>query len=155
MSVPSASTLEEGNRWLGVDLGGRRIGLALSDPSGTLASPLGVVDAAGPEEGLPEVCAQARVHQVVGVVVGLPLNMDGSEGEESRQARAWAGRLRQHLEVPVVLWDERLSTMAAERALLEGGMRRKRRRQQRDAIAATLILQTYLDAQGFKSWRKY
>ncbi len=137
----------EHGRLLGLDIGRRRIGIALSDPSGLLASPSEVLELRGRQEGQDEVAALVEEHQVVRVVVGLPLLMDGTEGEESRWVRAWTERLRQRLAVPVVLWDERLSTVAAERALLESGMRRERRKQRRDAVAAALILQSYLDAQ--------
>lgn len=131
-------------RLLGLDAGRRRIGVAVSDPLGLLATPQGVI-AAGADEGLDEICAWARRLEVVGVIVGLPLTMRGEEGEEARRVRAWAERLQERLSIPVVLWDERLSTVAAERAMEEGGARRAKRRQRRDAVAAAVILQSYLD----------
>ena len=133
-------------RLLGIDLGRRRIGVALSDPGALLASPLGTVEIRGSGEGLDEVCARVEQYGVVRVVVGHPLLLDGQEGEEARRVQAWVERLRQRLDVPVELWDERMSSAAAERALLESGMRRERRRQYRDTVAAALILQNYLDA---------
>lgn len=136
--------MESRGRLLGLDAGRRRIGVAVSDPLGLLATPQGVI-AAGADEGLDEVCAWARRLEVVGVVVGLPLTLRGEEGEEACRVRAWAERLQERLPIPVVLWDERLSTVAAERALEEGGARRAKRRQRRDAVAAALILQSYLD----------
>jgi len=133
-------------RLLGLDVGRSRIGAALSDPGGTLASPLGTVETRGSGEGLDEICRWVAQHGVVHVVVGHPLLLDGREGEEARRVREWAGQLQERLSVPVELWDERLTTAMAERALLESGMRRERRRRHRDAVAAALILQNYLDA---------
>ncbi len=138
--------MEAHTRLLGLDVGRRRIGAALSDPSGLLASPLGVIELRGEGEGLGEVCAWVREYGVVRVIVGLPLHLNGSEGEEATWVRGWAERLQACLDVPVELWDERLSTVAAERALREGGMSRKRRRERRDAVAAAMVLQSYLDA---------
>jgi putative Holliday junction resolvase len=135
-------------RFMGLDVGRRRIGVALSDPSGLLSYPLATVEVQGPEDGLAEICGWVEEYGVVHVVVGLPLLLDGSEGEEARYVQAWAERLRERLSLPVELWDERLSSAEAERALLEGGMRRERRRHHRDKVAAALILRNYLDAQG-------
>ncbi len=134
-------------RLLGLDVGRRRIGAALSDPSGLLASPLGVIELRGTKEGWEEVCAWVEEYGVVRIIVGLPLHLDGSEGEEAARVRGWVGGLQARLDVPVELWDERLSTVAAERNLRESGMGRKRRRERRDAVAAALVLQSYLDAQ--------
>lgn len=133
-------------RILGLDVGRRRIGAALSDPDGVLASPLGAIERRGADEGIGRVSAWVREYEVERIVVGHPLRLDGEEGEEARLVRAWAQRLQAQVGVPVELWDERLSSAAAERALLESGMRRERRRHERDAVAAALILQNYLDA---------
>ncbi len=133
-------------RLLGLDPGHRRIGVAVSDPSRLLASPLGVIEVRKAGDELAQVCALVERYGVVGIVVGHPLLLDGTVGEEARRAELWAGRLRERVTVAVELWDERLSTAAAERALLEGGMRREKRRLRRDAVAAALMLQGYLDA---------
>ena len=138
--------MNQQGRLLGLDLGQRRIGVALSDPYGILASPLSTIELDDPDRGQEKVRALVLEHGVRRVVVGLPLLLDGNEGEEAQRVQAWVGRLRPLLEVPVELWDERLSSAAAERALLESGMRRGRRRQHVDAVAAALILQNYLDA---------
>lgn len=142
--------MEAHARLLGLDVGRRRIGAALSDPSGLLASPLGVIQVRGTQEGLEEVCTWVREHRVARVIVGLPLHLNGSEGEEAAWVRGWAGRLQARLDIPVELWDERLSTVAAERMLRESGMSRGRRRVRRDAVAAAMVLQSYLDAQRRK-----
>ncbi|MBN1558235.1 MAG: Holliday junction resolvase RuvX [Lentisphaerae bacterium] len=133
-------------RVLAVDYGRRRLGLAVSDPTGSLAFPLRTVESCGPRR------AAAAVREVVSetgaarVLVGLPLNMDGSEGPMAREARAFADLLRAALPVPVETWDERLSTAQAERVLLEGDLSRRRRKRARDKIAAQLFLQSWLDA---------
>ncbi len=137
-------------RILGLDVGRRRIGAALSDPDGVLASPLGAIERRGADEGFASVCAWVQAYEVERIVVGNPLQLDGEEGEEARLVRIWVEKLRARVSVPVELWDERLSSAAAERALLESGMRRERRRYERDAVAAALILQNYLDARRAK-----
>ncbi|MBN1484599.1 MAG: Holliday junction resolvase RuvX [Chloroflexia bacterium] len=138
--------MKTSGRLLGLDLGQRRIGVALSDPGAMLATPLTTIHLPEAYAGQQEVRALVEQHEVVRVVVGLPLLLDGGEGEEAAHVRAWVERLCQQLSVPLELWDERLSTAGAERALLEGGLSRRRRRQHRDAVAAALILQSYLDA---------
>jgi putative Holliday junction resolvase len=132
-------------RLLGLDAGQRRIGVAVSDPLGLLATPHGII-AAGADEGLGEVCACIGQLEVTTVVVGLPLTLSGEEGPEAQRVLGWVERLRERTPIPIVLWDERLSTAAAERAMLEAGLRRDKRKLHRDAVAAALILQSYLDA---------
>jgi putative Holliday junction resolvase len=134
-------------RLLGVDPGARRIGLALSDEDAQIASPHSTVEVQGLERALREVAALAVRLEAERVVVGLPLRLDGSEGEAARRARLFAERLGTLTQLPIVLWDERLTTAAAERALSAGGVRGSKRRQVVDRVAAALILQSYLDAQ--------
>ncbi len=128
-----------------VDLGTRRVGLATADPTGTFASPLRVLDRTRPGfwPALEEVCTQRRCRLLV---VGLPRNMDGSEGEAAAAARRFAALAAERLHVRVEMWDERLSTAEAERSLITAGVRRAGRRRSVDAVAASLILQGYLDA---------
>ena len=135
-----------GSRVLALDLGSRRIGVALSDPSATIAAPLETIPVTGPRQAAERVREICRRHDVALVVVGHPRNMDGTRGPAARQAEAFAERLRAVLSVPVDLWDERLSTAAAERALIEADVRRAERRGARDRVAASFILQAYLDA---------
>lgn len=132
-------------RILALDLGARRIGVALSDPSGTIAAPLDTLTATGMRRAVEQVKELCHRHDVILVVVGWPRNMDGSRGPAALQAEALAERLRAAA-VPVDLWDERLSTAAAERVLLEADVRRGARRRVRDRVAAALILQGYLEA---------
>lgn len=134
---------------LGIDAGERRVGLALSDESRLLASPLVVLDRRGGLSGVLEtiaaVTAREQVHQVV---VGWPLNADGSAGPQAQRAERFAGLVERATGLPVQLWDERLSTHAAEAVLRAQGRntRRARARRQIDAVAAAVILQDYLDA---------
>lgn len=138
-------------RRLALDLGDRRVGLALSDPTGLVASPHGLFERVGSRRDLEAVESIVREHEVVEVVVGWPRSMSGEAGERAKLAEAFAEKLRDRIGVPVVLWDERLTTVEAQRALIAGGVRRERRRLVVDAVAAALILQGYLDAQRSSS----
>jgi putative Holliday junction resolvase len=143
--------MEQEGRLLGLDIGHRRIGIAVSDPLRMLASPQGYI-AVGADGGLREVCALVKQLGIIRIIVGLPLAMDGRERDAAQEVRAWVERLCERVRVPVEMWDERLSTTAAERALLESGMRREKRKLRRDSVAAALILQSYLDAHGRGDW---
>lgn len=135
-------------RILGVDLGTVRIGLALSDPSETLASPLAVLrrsgDAAADRRA---VVTAAREHGATRIVVGMPRSLDGSEGPAARAARAEIAEIAEVAgdDLPVGEYDERLTTVIADRALAASGRTGKRRRQVVDQVAAAVMLQGYLD----------
>lgn len=134
-------------RALGVDLGTRRVGLALSDSEGLIATPLEVLKRSGSEaQDHAAIAAVAAERDVEVVVVGLPVSLDGSMGPAARAARAEIGRLAAAVGVPVVTSDERLSTAAAERQLRLGEVKGSRRRQVVDMAAAAVILQSWLDA---------
>mgnify|MGYP002478298580 CR=1 FL=1 len=132
-------------RYLGLDVGERYIGVAISDELGLVASPLMVIDARrnDPFAALAQLVDQ---YQAVGLVVGLPRQLRGGEGTQAKTVRAFISQLREHIACPIVLWDEWLTTAQAERALIASGQRRERRRQVIDAVAAALLLQNYLDA---------
>lgn len=132
-------------RILAVDPGSKRVGLALSDPSETIAQPLATVQAEPHETLAKRLSAIAREKEAKRIVVGLPRRMDGSYGPEAKSARELAARLRKESGLPIDLVDERLTTVAAERSLLEGNVRRAARRQSIDRVAATLLLQSHLD----------
>jgi putative Holliday junction resolvase len=132
-------------RYLGVDLGRVRIGLALADDVLRTARALRVVARRGEAADLAEIADAAREYEVERAVVGLPLNMDGSEGPSARLARAFAPKLAAALGVPVELFDERLSTFEAETRLRERGISAKDARSLVDAEAAAVILQGWLD----------
>jgi putative Holliday junction resolvase len=135
-------------RIMAVDPGSRRVGVAVSDPTGTIAQPLAAVPAEPAETLAERLAALAREQEATGLVVGLPRRLDGGQGPEARAARALAQELRRATGLAVSLVDERLTSVAAERALLAGGASRARRRELSDQVAAALILQTYLDRRG-------
>lgn len=138
-------------RILGVDYGEKRIGLAVSDPTGFLATPLDILDATQPRvvERLLDLCRERDIHEVV---VGLPLNMDGSTGPQAKRVQDFAQKLRAALPDRIIrTWDERLTSRAGERVLIEAGASRKRRREVLDKLAAQIMLQSYLDAHGPES----
>jgi putative holliday junction resolvase len=141
-------------RRLGVDVGKVRVGVALSDPDGILASPLVTVsrDMGAAADSVPadiaELARLVREHEAVQVVVGLPVRLDGSEGIAAIDIRAYAERLARAVgHVPVTFADERMSTVVASRRLAERGVRGKRQRAVVDQAAAVEILQSWLDAQ--------
>jgi putative Holliday junction resolvase len=134
-------------RWLGLDLGEKRIGLAVSDEDARIAFPAGFMERKGRRRDLAALCALVRERRIGGAVVGLPLHMDGRRGPEAAAAEAFARELAAAAAIPVELLDERWTSVAAERALQETGRRVKQRRGRGevDAIAATLLLSTHLD----------
>jgi putative holliday junction resolvase len=133
---------------MGLDLGDRRIGVAVSDELGWTAQGVGVVERHRDGRELEEIERLVREREVSEIVVGLPRNMDGSIGPRGEICIAFADMLRGKLQLPVHLWDERLTTAAAERTLLEADVSRRKRRQVVDKLAATLILQHYLDSKA-------
>ncbi len=134
-------------RVLALDIGERRIGVAISDAGGTIALTVGVIPRRSRRQTFADIQALVDAHQAERIVVGLPLRMDGAEGEAAAGARMFAERLREVVPLPVELQDERLSTAEAERVMIAGDVRRSRRRAARDAVAAAIFLQTYLDRQ--------
>ncbi len=134
-------------RVLALDLGDRRIGLALSDPSGMIAQGLDVIERKSERSVLEVIRHRVSSLEVERVVVGLPLMMDGTEGVEAEKARRFIARLRMVVDIPIEVQDERLSSTEAERIMIADDVSRARRRRRRDAVAAALILQTYLDRQ--------
>ena len=130
---------------LAVDPGTKRVGLALSDPTGTIAQPLTTIGAEPRGTLAARLAEMAREKDVRKIVVGLPRRMDGSLGPEAKAARRLATELRETSRLPVELVDERLTTAAAEKALLEEGVRREKRRASIDRVAAALLLQAHLD----------
>lgn len=130
---------------LGLDVGDKRIGIAISDPNNTFAVPLTALERRSPESDVAEVARLAASEDAGEAVVGLPVSLDGVEREQARQAREFAGRLEQ-AGLRVRLWDERLSTAQAERLLRRDRPQRRREKGAPDALAAAIILQGYLDS---------
>lgn len=133
-------------RLLGLDYGDRRIGVAVSDAFGWTAQGVGVVEKRRDNGEIDAIAKLVKEHEVSEIVVGLPKNMNGTIGPRGEICIAFAGDLQQKLNLPVHLWDERLTTVAAERTLLEADVSRKKRKLVVDKMAATLILQNYLDS---------
>lgn len=129
-----------------MDPGSKRVGLALSDPTETIAQPLATVPAEPRATLATRLAAIANEQETGRIVVGLPLRMDGSEGPEAKAARELAAELRRASSMRVELVDERLTTAQAERAMVAAGARRARRRESIDQVAATLLLQSHLDS---------
>jgi putative Holliday junction resolvase len=140
-----ATRLEAGAPLIGIDAGTKTLGLALSDVTRTIASPLTVLKRTKFKADAAELLRIAGEHRIGGFVLGLPISLDGSEGPRAQATRAFARNLNALTALPILLWDERLSTVAAERALLEADASRKRRAQVVDKLAAAIILQGALD----------
>lgn len=136
---------------MAVDLGLARTGLAISDPSETLASPLGTIPERKEDRLLQRVATCAAEQGAQAVVVGYPRNMDGSRGESARRAEAFAQSLEEVSGLPVTLWDERLTTVSAAGYLNQTDTRGKKRKAVIDTVAATIILQDYLESRRRKA----
>jgi len=134
-------------RVLALDLGERYIGVAISDPTRTLARPLTALRRRSRRQDFAAIARLVAEQGAVLVIVGYPLSLDGGEGPQARWVADYAAALSEALPVPVQLWDERFSTVTAEELLRQGG-RRRRKPGDLDAAAAAVILQSYLDAQG-------
>ncbi|WP_422000364.1 Holliday junction resolvase RuvX [Roseovarius mucosus] len=143
-----AAALPQGRAIMGLDLGTKTIGVALSDRLWSVASPHETVKRVKFTDDAARLLQIMAGREVGGIILGLPRNMDGSEGPRAQSTRAFARNLSRLTEVPISYWDERLSTVAAERALLEADATRKRRMQVIDNIAAAYILQGVLDRMG-------
>lgn len=133
-------------RALGLDIGEKRIGVAVSDPSGTIASPLKVLDADAVLADDREIARLVAEYEIATVVVGLPLSLDGTEGPQAVRIRRAAARLAGFVDVPFEFVDERLSSAEASRAMGAAGASERGKRGSLDMVAASLLLQTYLDA---------
>lgn len=140
-----AERLKTGDRVIGIDLGTKTIGLALSDVTRTVASPLETIRRVKFGKDAAALLALCDEHGVGGLVLGLPFNMDGSEGPRAQATRAFARNLANLTDLPITAWDERLSTQAVTRTLLEADASRARRAEVVDKMAAAYILQGALD----------
>ncbi|MCZ7606063.1 MAG: Holliday junction resolvase RuvX [Planctomycetota bacterium] len=132
------------SRWLGVDFGSKYVGVAVGDEA--IAMPLKVLDARPDEKLLSSLKKLAASEDVAGIVVGLPVNMDGSEGKAAKLCREFGARLAAHSQLPVEYADERLSSWEAEGMLIEGGLKPSERKQRVHAVAAKLILEAFFSA---------
>ncbi len=133
-------------RIMGIDPGSARVGVALSDESGLIARPFDTVQRTGDRQAVKALRRIAVENDVTRIVVGLPLSMAGAEQPSSVEARRLAQALESATGLEVVVWDERLTTVQAERAMIEANVRRRRRREIVDRVAAAVMLQSYLDS---------
>ena len=133
-------------RVLALDVGDARIGLAISDPNGQVAVPLRVLHRRSLEADIADIVGLATQEEVETLVVGLPLSLDGTAGHQAEHVQEFVGHLQAATDLPIVLWDERLSTAQAERLLQMAPPRSRKARAEQDALAAAIILQSYLDS---------
>jgi len=133
-------------RLLGIDYGRARIGLAVSDPDRKIAFPLTTYQRQNAERDRDYLRSVIEEEAIAGIVVGLPLNADGSEGPSAAEARRFGAWVAEATGLPVVFSDERFTTVEAESALWSAGLTHRRRKERRDRVAAQILLQTYLDA---------
>ena len=142
---PERVRWQPGGRLIGLDIGSRRIGVAVSDEHGLIASPVGYVSRGTGERA--DLAGQIQRWAPVGLIVGLPVSLSGREGPQAADVRAFAVESLEPFGLPVRYLDERLTTTIAERALIANGTRRSARKEQVDAMAAAVILQDYLDGE--------
>ena len=140
-----ANELQSSNSLIGLDLGTKTIGVAVSDTILSVATPIKTIKRKKFSADADQLLRIISIKNCCGVVVGLPKNMDGSEGPRAQSTRAFARNLSKKRPLPITFWDERLSTVAAEKALLEADTTRKRRAEVIDHVAAAYILQGFLD----------
>jgi len=141
-------------RVMALDIGDRRIGVALSDPGQMLARGLQVIHRRAEQADIEVIASLAKEHEVEKVLVGYPCRLDGTVGEQARKAEAYAEELREVVGIPVILWDEGLSTVRAQKAMIEAGRKRRERKKRVDAVAAAVILQDYLDSLRWDNERR-
>ncbi len=140
--------LKPGERLLGLDVGTRTIGMALSDTTLLVATPFDTIRRSRFRADAARLAAEIARHKVGGIVVGLPLSLDGGEGPRTQGVRQFARNLLEQIDVPLAFWDERLSTAAVEREMIDADLTRKRRAEIIDKVAAAYILQGLLDRIG-------
>jgi putative Holliday junction resolvase len=152
MTTDNPSSRPKVARALGLDVGAKRIGVAVSDELGAIASPVGFVER-GPRDRT-EFRKIITRYGATRLIAGLPAGLSGREGPQAADTRAYADALAADLNLPLDYWDERLTTAIAERSLIASGTRRDKRRDRIDAVAAAIMLQSYLDAQRIQRHRE-
>lgn len=145
--------LPAGARLLGLDLGAKTIGMAISDPGFTVASPVGTIRRAKFTKDFETLSATIAERKVGGLIIGLPMNMDGSEGPRCQSTRQFAANFLERMDIPICFWDERLSTAAVERAMIGADLSRAKRKRSVDTAAAAYILQGALDTLSYAASR--
>lgn len=145
----------ERGRVMALDIGARRIGVALSDTTRVLASPLTTLRAERPSAAIARIAQLVAQHEVAELVVGLPLTLAGEIGPQAQLVQAFVEELRQAVTVPIHLFDERLTSVAAERMMVDLGIKPERRKARIDEVAASIILQDFLDSQRAQPDQRY
>jgi putative Holliday junction resolvase len=135
-------------RILGLDIGDRRIGMAISDGLGITAQPAGMIDRSKTPDYFEKIIEAAREREAVLIVAGLPKRLDGSSSPQTEKAEKFIAELATMTDIPIETWDERLTTVSAEASLIEANMRRSSRRKVIDTVAAQIMLQHYLDCKA-------
>ncbi len=153
LNLDALDGMKPGDRLLGLDVGTKTIGLALSDVQRCVASPLETIRRTKFTADAKRLLEIAAEQGVAALVIGLPVNLDGSEGPRAQSVRGFVRNLRALTDMPMAFWDERMSTIAAQRALMEADLSRKRRAELVDKTAAALILQGALDRMNFSRQR--
>ncbi len=138
-------------RYLGIDFGTKRLGLAVSDEMGIIAGKYDTIERKGLHQDVETLRTIVEKEGIRGIVIGFPRNMDGSSGETARKVETFIAGLKACLAIPIEKWDERLSSVSAEKTLIQGDMRRKKRKKVIDQIAAVIILQNFLDHQNLSA----
>lgn len=133
-------------RVLGLDFGDRRIGVAISDPEQILATPLATITRDNDQDAVDAILRLVHQRDIKRIVIGMPYSLNGSIGDQARKIIDFREKLAKRTEISIAVWDERLSTVAAERLLRQADTKRAKRRTHRDAVAAAFILQGYLDS---------
>ncbi len=132
-------------RVLGLDLGETTIGMALSDAGRSIASPLSTIERSKFSKDVEKLSAVIATHKIIALVIGYPINMDGTKGARAQSTITFISNISKKISLPMLLWDERFSTMAVEKMMIEADMSRKRRAELVDKLAASYMLQGYLD----------
>lgn len=133
-------------RIMGLDFGHKRIGIAITDELGKTAFPKDVISGKDDSEKIEKIRNLAEENNIKEIVVGLPLNMDGTEGEKAKETRQFIARLKRKITIPIMTFDERLSSLQVERFLIDADVSRKKRKGVIDKLSAQIILQSYLDS---------
>lgn len=131
---------------LGLDIGSKRVGLALSDPLGITAQALETIEVKNEEDIVDRLKKIVNKEEIKEIVVGLPLNMNGSSGPQAQKAVEFCDKLKENFTIPIKLWDERMSTLEVERIMIEADVSRNKRKKKIDKLAAQVMLQSYLNA---------
>lgn len=132
-------------RILALDVGDKRIGVAISDPLGIIASPLTKIDRTGTKSAIGTIVELVHLHDVELIIAGLPYSLDGTMGPQAHRIKYFLTKISEQIDIPIETWDESYTTLAAEEKMAEAGIRKDKRKKQIDAAAAALILQEYLD----------